>query len=136
MGQDFDVSMAKTKARPNTDGPHPLSQLSADDFTKARDLVVKQYESSQPLFFRSIYLDEPKRADLVPFLEAEHAGTLGPDTPRPARLARVEYDVIKPDFYGYTRAIVDLGTLQIVSTDTYERTDQAYFTVYDLAPFS
>jgi primary-amine oxidase len=108
---------------------HPLAQLTQQEFTKARDAVVAQHASDQPLFFRSIYLDEPSRAELVPFLEAEHAGTLTVDTPRPRRYARVEYDIVKPDVYLYTRAIVDISTGDILSSESVDRKSQAYFTI-------
>ena len=60
--------------------------------------------------FRSIALEEPPKKDLIQFLDLEHAGTLTPQTPRPARLAKVQYDVIKADkTYDYIESWVDVG---------------------------
>lgn len=90
---------------------HPLKDLSEAEFKLAGDVVKKLYTSEVTLFFRAIYLQEPKKAELIPFLQAEHEGTLDDSTPRPPRRARLQYDVIKngklPE---YTTSIVDLET--------------------------
>ncbi|GJC97599.1 amine oxidase [Colletotrichum higginsianum] len=75
--------------------PHPLTALSRDEFKTARDIVTNLYGSDSSLFYRAIFLQEPKKAELVPFLQAEHAGTITDETPRPPRLARLQYDVIR-----------------------------------------
>lgn len=116
--------MAKSKLAT----PHPLAQLSEAEFLQARDIVVKLHGSAESLFFRAITLQEPTRAELVPFLEAEHAGKLTDETERPPRLALVEYDVIGTDHHEYTRTVVDLGTEAVVSKDAVGRTSQPYFT--------
>lgn len=108
--------------------PHPLAQLSEAEFLQARDIIVKLHGSAESIFFRAIHLHEPDRADLVPFLAIEHAGSLTSDTKRPPRLALVEHDVISTDHHEYTRAVVDLGTGEIVSKDAVGRTSQPYFT--------
>ncbi|OLN96628.1 Copper amine oxidase 1-like protein 2 [Colletotrichum chlorophyti] len=91
--------------------PHPLTALSEDEFTRARDVVVTLFGANVSLFFRSIFLHEPKKVDLVPFLQAEHAGKLTEETPRPPRRAKVQYDVIdggkSPE---YIQSVVDLQT--------------------------
>lgn len=109
-------------------GPHPLTQLSAEEFTKARDIIVKQYGSSQSLYFRQINLEEPSKESLIPYLEAEHAGCLTADTPRPARQAHVEYDLIKVDRHELVRAVVDLDAAKVVRSDTAEPNSYPYFT--------
>lgn len=61
--------------------------------------------------FRSISLEEPAKQELVQFLEAEHVASITADTPRPARLARIQYDVIKSDkTRQYIESVVDLST--------------------------
>lgn len=73
--------------------PHPLSDLSVSEINHARNLVLKLHPGAV-IDFRAIYLLEPPKADVIPFLELEHAGKLSPSTPRPPRLAQVKYDVI------------------------------------------
>ncbi|KAI9743826.1 MAG: hypothetical protein M1818_002560 [Claussenomyces sp. TS43310] len=89
--------------------PHPLDQLSIAESDKARDSVIAARGKDVLLRFRSIFLDEPAKHELVPFLEAEHAGKLSPETSRPARLARLHYDVVGSENV-YTESTVDLGT--------------------------
>lgn len=111
--------------------PHPLAPLTSDEFTGASGIVIKSHGPSEPLFFRSVYLHEPTRAELVPFLELEHAGKLTADTPRPPRLAAVEYDVIHNDKTDYCRAIVNVVTKEVVSKGVVPRIapSEPYLTV-------
>ena len=109
--------------------PHPLSQLTAEEFTKARDVIVKLHGNETNLFFRSIFLDEPKKAELVPFLEAEHAGTLISSTPRPPRQVYIEYDVVTSDRHEYIRAVVGIETLEVVSKESVQAPSWPYYTV-------
>ncbi|KAF9875083.1 copper amine oxidase [Colletotrichum karsti] len=90
--------------------PHPLKDLSENEFKQARDAVKGLYPSDVTLFFRAIYLQEPKKAELIPFLQAEHAGNLSDSTSRPPRRARLQYDVIKSGkLPEYTTSVIDLG---------------------------
>ena len=109
--------------------PHPLAQLSKDEFARARDFIVKAHSSDDSLFFRSIYLQEPRKAELVPFLEAEHAGKLTDETARPPRLALVEYDILGPAKHQHTRSVVHLGTGEIVSKHTAQEAAYPYYTM-------
>lgn len=98
--------------------PHPLSQLSIDETVKARDTIIKARGSSSVLQFRSIYLEEPAKDELRPFLAAEQRGQLKSYGSRPARLARVQYDVIHPNkAHEYTESLVDVNT----ATETVQR---------------
>ncbi|KAH7316696.1 copper amine oxidase [Stachybotrys elegans] len=98
--------------------PHPLAPLSEAEILRARDTILKQHGASDSLYFRCIYLNEPAKAELVPFLELEHAGKLTESTPRPPRQARVEYDVLTPSKHHHIRTVVDLKASQVVSSDT------------------
>ncbi|KAK7433211.1 hypothetical protein QQZ08_000146 [Neonectria magnoliae] len=115
--------------------PHPLAQLSRGEFLKARDVIVKLHGAEASLFFRSIYLNEPKRADVVAFLEVEHAGTLSDATERPPRQALVEYDFITTDDHTYTRTVVDVVSGDVVSNEAVGRSSQPYFTVPEFSLF-
>lgn len=70
--------------------PHPLDILSVDEVNNARS-IVKSLHPEHKLFFREIYLDEPAKAQLTKYLEAEHAGH---DTPLVSRQALSQYDVL------------------------------------------
>lgn len=93
--------------------PHPLAPLSEAEHTKARDAVAKLHGASESIFFRAIHVQEPKKAELQPFLEAEHTGTLTEETKRPPREAIVEHDVIRADRSEYINAIVNLDTGEV-----------------------
>ncbi|KAI9684656.1 MAG: hypothetical protein M1829_000029 [Trizodia sp. TS-e1964] len=95
--------------------PHPLSQLSVEETHIARDVILKAQERSV-VQFRSIYLEEPAKPELLEFLDAEHKGTLDQNTPRPARLARVQYDAIRHDkIQAFHQSIVNIHTREAIS---------------------
>ncbi|PHH84444.1 hypothetical protein CDD83_1934 [Cordyceps sp. RAO-2017] len=119
-------AMSSSKEPP---APHPLAPLSEAEFARARDVVVGVHGAADSLFFRSVYLEEPRKADLVPYLEAEHAGRLTEQTQRPPRMARVEYDVLAPDCHCHTRSVVDLAAGRVVSQEAAEPSCYPYFTV-------
>lgn len=89
--------------------PHPLSALSVDETNLARDVVLSCHPEGI-LYFRQILLLEPPKSEVVPFLELEHSGKLRSVTPRPQRLAKVQYDVITKGirFPQYQESVVDL----------------------------
>lgn len=111
--------------------PHPLSELTEAEFRSARDAIVNNHGPDTALFFRAISLSEPNKADLIPYLEAEHAGTLTDSTSRPPRLAFVEYNIIEAKrSHEYIRAIINIETGDIVSKDSAHKTCYAYYTPY------
>lgn len=90
--------------------PHPLAILTEEETNIARD-VIRSLHPNAVLHFREIYLSEPPKAELREFLALEHAGRLSPTTPRPPRLALVQYDVVGGDrVHVYQEAKVDVGT--------------------------
>ena len=88
--------------------PHPLLPLSPTECALARDVITGQHRSEIILSFRSIYLQEPKKAELTSFLADEHAGRLTHTTTRPPRLAKVEYFTKAGEQSQYCEAIIDL----------------------------
>jgi primary-amine oxidase len=116
--------MASTVA----DTPHPLAQLSAAEFRRARDIVRGLYGSDTSVFFRAISLKEPSKAELVSFLEAEHAGNLTADTKRPPRLALVEHDLVRPKEHEHMRAVVDIETGDVISKESAGHRSYPYYT--------
>src|SRR3954452_18184499 len=89
--------------------PHPLDHLSVAESDLARQVILDARGSNVAVQFRSIALDEPPKAELSKYLELEHAGKLTADTPRPARQAKVQYDVIQGNkIFEYTESVVDV----------------------------
>jgi primary-amine oxidase len=94
--------------------PHPLAQLSIQEVETAREVTLKA-RSGYLLLFRDIFAAEPAKAELVPFLESEHSGRLVKDTPRPRRLASVQYDAISDKgSHAYTESLIDVDTAEEV----------------------
>jgi primary-amine oxidase len=89
--------------------PHPLDHLSVTESDAARQIVLDARGSDVAIHFRSIALEEPLKKDLTKFLDLEHAGKLTAETPRPARLAKIQYDVVRGDKnHEYTESWVDV----------------------------
>ena len=70
---------------------HPLIPLSVEETNLARD-VIRAAHPQNILKFRVIFLEEPAKALLAPYLDLEHAGKVTSTTPRPPRQARVHFD--------------------------------------------
>ena len=63
---------------------HPLSPLSASEIVRAADFIRRLYPSAAELQFKAVTLEEPEKARLVPYLEAEHGGRKLPAIDRKA----------------------------------------------------
>lgn len=63
---------------------HPLSPLSAYEIVQAADLIRHLYPSSIELQFKAVTLEEPEKARLVPYLDAERGGRKVPSIDRKA----------------------------------------------------
>ncbi|PQE19221.1 primary-amine oxidase protein [Rutstroemia sp. NJR-2017a BBW] len=72
------VGGKKTK----TTSEHPLGPLTASEIIQSSKIVKGLWPSATSLQFKSITLQEPSKADLVPYLTAEHSGKQLPDVPR------------------------------------------------------
>ena len=53
---------------------HPLAPLSAPEITNASELLRSQWPTGTDIQFKTIVAEEPSKADLLPYLEAEHKG--------------------------------------------------------------
>ena len=110
--------------------PHPLDQLSRHEIDGAREAILKARGKSL-ILFRDIFAQEPPKAELVPFLQAEHSGTLTSSTPRPARQARVQYDLIYDDkSHDYMESVVDIVAGQEVEHRVIDKKHQSALTLY------
>ena len=109
--------------------PHPLDQLSSHEIDVAREAIFKA-RGKCLILFRSVFAQEPAKAELVPFLQAEHSGTLTSLTPRPARQARVQYDVVHDDkSHDYMESVVDVRAGQEVVYYVIDKKHQSSLTL-------
>ena len=114
---------------------HPFDQLSADEVHIARQAVLDARKAA--VLFRNTFAAEPPKAELVKFLDAEHAGTVSPDTPRPARQARVQYDVVYADqSHEYMESVIDIASGKEVEHRRVPKTSQQALTVDEFREFS
>ncbi|KAI1162929.1 copper amine oxidase 1 [Nemania serpens] len=114
--------------------PHPLRPLSDEELVRARELVVEKYGGEGAvLFFRSIYVDEPKREELVPFLIAEHAGEA--PTTTPPRKVRVLFDRVKDGAPQLSEAVVDVEAGKVHSSKTFPAYCQTSYTAAEFGLF-
>lgn len=63
---------------------HPLSPLTSSEITNAVKLVQALYLASTRLQYKAVTLQEPVKADVVPYLDAEHNGGRTPSIERKA----------------------------------------------------
>lgn len=109
--------------------PHPLDQLSIEESDYAREVILTVRGSQVAINFRSIFLDEPLKHELSQFLELENAGRVTARTPRPARVAKVQYDVIRSDRkHEYMESCVDVLSGKEVHQRVIEKMHQAALT--------
>jgi len=67
---------------------HPLAPLAALEITTAATLVKRRWLAHTDLHFKVITLEEPPKAEVITYLEAEHCGR---PLPRISRRAFVNY---------------------------------------------
>jgi primary-amine oxidase len=114
---------------------HPLDQLSGDEVDIARQAVLDARKAA--VVFRNTFAVEPAKAELVKFLDAEHAGTLSAETPRPPRQARVQYDVVYEDrSHEYMESVIDVASGKEVEHRRVPRTSQQSLTVDEFKEFN
>ncbi|KAF1983494.1 hypothetical protein K402DRAFT_338133 [Aulographum hederae CBS 113979] len=105
---DFYQSLPVRPAVTKQTQPHPLAALSASEISATSQLIKSSWPPRTDLHFKVITLEEPAKAETVPFLKAEHHGL----TPVPiARKAFVNYYIRDTD--KFHEAIVNLSTRQV-----------------------
>jgi primary-amine oxidase len=72
---------------------HPLAPMTIEEANIAREVVLSNLPDTV-VDFRTSSLQEPVKAELIKFLDLEHAGKLTAESARPPRLIRVHYDAI------------------------------------------
>lgn len=63
---------------------HPLAPLSSAEIRQAASLIKSQWPANTDLHFKSITLEEPAKAEAVPYIEAEFLGQALPNIDRRA----------------------------------------------------
>lgn len=63
---------------------HPLSPITASEITHASQLIRGLWPANTNLQFKAITLEEPPKAQVLPYLEAEHTGAPLPSIERKA----------------------------------------------------
>jgi primary-amine oxidase len=61
---------------------HPLCPVTASEIKRSAELIKNLYPSKTKFQFKAITLEEPEKAQLVPYLEAEHKGARLPKIDR------------------------------------------------------
>lgn len=110
--------------------PHPLARLTSEEIDIARQVVTKARDGHL-ILFRDIFVEEPVKAELVPFLAAEHSGRVTAETPRPPRLARCQYDTVNDKgSHAYTESIVEVNTWEEVLHRVVDKKSQPPLTMF------
>jgi primary-amine oxidase len=113
-----------------TSRPHPLDPLSVIETNAARQIILDVRGTEAIIYFRSIALEEPLKAELIKFLDLEHAGQIAIDTKWPARVAKVQYDVVKGDgSHEYMESLIDIETEKETKLRIVEKMYQAALTM-------
>jgi len=113
--------------------PHPLDQLTVTEVNLTREAILKARGNTVAVHFRSIFLEEPPKKQLSQFLELEHSGKVSLQTPRPARRATAQYDVVYGDKnHEYTESCVEIASGLEVEKRVVEKVHHASLATYDL----
>ncbi|MCJ1362825.1 hypothetical protein MMC16_001931 [Acarospora aff. strigata] len=91
-------------------GSHPFSPLTTSEITASAELVKGLYPNQTRLQFKAITLEEPEKAQVIPYLEAEHSGK---PLPKILRKAFVCYYIRNTD--KFHEAIVNLSQSRVES---------------------
>lgn len=61
---------------------HPLAPINSDEIQNSVALIKSRWPQGQDLHFKAIMLEEPAKAEMIPFLEAEFSGDSLPQIDR------------------------------------------------------
>lgn len=109
---------------------HPLQNISAGEIEQARNVVLA-YHGKDVISFREVFIQEPRKAELSRYLDAEHSGKLSSTFPRPSRVAKCQYDVIGGDRIPcYHEATIDIQAGKVLEHEIIGKESQAALTLY------
>jgi primary-amine oxidase len=113
---------------------HPLQNISATEIERARNTLLA-YHDKDVISFREIFIQEPRKADLSCYLDAEHSGKLSSASVHPSRLAKCQYDVIGGDKIPYYHeATVDIEKSTVLEHEIIGKESQPALTLYVTRP--
>lgn len=108
---------------------HPLQSISATEIQSARDVVLA-FHDKDVISFREVFIQEPRKAELSRFLDAEHSGLISTSA-IPSRLAKCQYDVIGADKIPYYHeATVDIKAFTVLEHEVIGKGLQPALTLY------
>lgn len=127
------MSAQQTTGQLRPDGskilPHPLDPLSILESDSVREAILRIQGNDSAIHFRSIFLEEPPKKDLTKFLDLESAGKTTSTIPRPTRIAKVQYDVIRSSkYHEYMESWIDVKLGKEVRHRTIDKMHQAALT--------
>jgi primary-amine oxidase len=113
--------------------PHPFKTLDVNETSVARDIVLSCHPDVV-VDFREIFLQEPKKELMKQYLELEYASRPGqsPNSKRPPRLAKCQYDIIGKDrIPEYHESVVDLEAKKRVKHEVIGKEHHASLTLWE-----
>ncbi len=78
---------------------HPLCPITASEIKRSANLIRNIYPSKTDIHFKAITLDEPEKAQLVPYLDAEHRGARLPPIDRRAFVSYYIRNTVSKNHY-------------------------------------
>lgn len=110
--------------------PHPLDPLSVVESDSVRETILRTRGQDSAIHFRTIFLQEPLKKELSQFLDLENAGKITPLSPRPTRIAKVQYDLIRsPKYHEYMESWIDIKLGKEVRHRVIDKMHQAALTM-------
>lgn len=84
---------------------HPLCPITAAEIEQSAHLIKSLYPAKTDFSFKAITLEEPEKAQLVPYLDAEHSGGRLPHIDRKVFVCYYLRNTVSGTGHGY---VVDL----------------------------
>jgi primary-amine oxidase len=113
--------------------PHPFKTLNTEETRIARDVILSRH-SDVVVDFREIYLQEPEKELMKQYLSLEHSHQpdQSPESKRPPRLAKCQYDIIGSDKVPeYYESVVDVESKRRVKHEVIGKEFQASLTLWE-----
>ncbi|KAH7118977.1 copper amine oxidase [Dendryphion nanum] len=103
------VATSPTLQTAKTTSAHPLSPLSASELSSAAAIIKASWPAHTDLYFKVVTLEEPPKAEVLPYLDAEHNNR---PLPVVSRKAFVNYYIRNTS--KFHEAIVDLTSRRVL----------------------
>jgi primary-amine oxidase len=124
------TSLRLASTKHNMSSIHPLLSISAAEIETARDVILT-FHDKDVISFREVFIQEPRKAELSRYLDAEHSGKLSSASASPSRLAKCQYDMIGADKIPYYHeATIDLKAGRVLEHEVIGKGSQPALTLY------